>query len=196
MGDVPVVRQVFRSSFWRAVAVAWVLFVLFNVWDVGRRDWPRSGVVALLVVGGLSVVVYAVAWRPAVVADTAGVEIRNPARTISLPWSQITEIDATDALRIHVGERVYRSWAVSRGGAMASALRGSGRKPGASGIEADALAALARQSPADYAAATLTDVLRQARRNSGGGLKISWAWPEALVLLAFAVATVIAAQSG
>lgn len=191
-----VVRQVFRSGFWRAVAVGWAAFVLFNVWDVGRRGWPSGGVVALLVVGAISVVVYGLGWRPAVIADTAGVQMRNPARTIHLPWNAITDIDATDALRVHVGPTVYRAWAVSRGGAMSSVLRGSGRKPsGAPGIESDALAALARQSPADYAAATLSDSWRQARHQSRGGVRVAWAWPEAVALLAFVVAVVVAVNT-
>jgi len=183
---------VYRSGFWRAVAVGWAAFVLFNGWDVGRRGWPSGGVVALLVVGAISVVVYALGWRPAVIADTAGVQFRNPTRTIYLPWNAITDIDATDALRVHVDPTMYRAWAVSRGGAMTSVLRGSGRKPTrAPGIESDALAALAQQSPADYAAATLNDSWRQARHHTRGEVRIAWAWPEALVLLAFVVAAVV-----
>lgn len=195
MTDLVVVRQVFRSAFWRAVAAAWALFVGFNVWDVGRRGWPENGVVALLIVGAISVVVYATGWRPAVVGDATGVEVRNPLRTVHVPWNAVTEVDATDALRVHVDSTVYRSWAVSRGGGMASALRGVGRKSsGAQGIEANALAELAKQSPADYAAATLVDIWRQARGRTKGSVRITWAWPEAVVLVAFVVAAYVAAQ--
>jgi hypothetical protein len=190
-----VVRQVFHSGFWRTVAVLWAAFVVFNVWDVGRRGWPHSGVVALLVVGAITVVVYAIGWRPAVVADANGMEVRNPLRTIHLPWNAITDIDATDALRVHVGDQIFRAWAVGRGGAAASALRGMGRKPtGAPGIEANALRELARQSPADYAAATLTDLWRQTRNRTTGNLRITWAWPEAAVLVVLVLAAVAVAQ--
>lgn len=196
MSDVTVVRQVFRSAFWRAVGGGWAAFVAFNIWDVGRRDWPANGVVALLILGAISVIVYAVGWRPAVIGENAGVEVRNPARTIHLPWNKITDIDATDALRVHVDDTIYRSWAVSRGGAMANAVRGSGRKPtGVPGIEANALSELARRSPADYAAATLVDTWRQVRTRSKGEVRVTWAWPEAIVFLAFVVAVVVAAQA-
>lgn len=195
MSGVSVVRQVFHSGFWRTVAVLWAIFVVFNVWDVGRRGWPDSGIVALLIVGALSVVVYALGWRPAVIADAAGIDVRNPLRTIHLPWNTITDIDATDALRLHAGSVLYRSWAVGRGGAIASALRGSGRKPTAPGIESTALAELARQSPADYAAATLNDMWRQTRGRTRGSVRITWAWPEAIVLVAFVVAAIVAAST-
>ncbi len=185
-------RQVFRSGFWRAVAVAWSAFVLFNVWDTARRGFPDNGVVALLILGAITVIVYIVGWRPAVVADGQGVKIRNPARTIHLPWNEVTEIDATDALRIHDRTRIYRSWAVSRGGALANTFRGRGTKyQSGKGVEAQALAALARQSPADYAASTLKDIWRQARGRTKGSVRVTWAWPEAVAFVAFVVAVVV-----
>lgn len=188
-------RQVFRSGFWRAVAVGWSAFVLFNVWDTARRGFPDNGVVALLILGAITMIVYVLGWRPAVVADGQGVEIRNPARTIHLPWNEVTEIDATDALRIHDRNRIYRSWAVSRGGAVASVFRGTGRKnQGGHGMEAQALAAMARQSPADYAAVTLTDIWRQARGRTKGSVRVTWAWPEAVAFVAFVVAIVVASS--
>ncbi len=185
-------RQVFRSGFWRAVAVGWSAFVLFNVWDTARRGFPDNGVVALLVLGAITVIVYVLGWRPAVVADGSGVEIRNPARTIYLPWNEVTEIDATDALRIHDRNRFHRSWAVSRGGAVANTFRGAGRnRSDGSGVEAQALAALAKQSPADYAASTLKDIWRQARGRTKGSVRVTWAWPEAIVFIAFVIAVVV-----
>jgi len=193
---VVVVRQVFRSGFWGGVAVVWAAFLAFNIWDVAQRSWPASGVVALLSLGVLSVLVFVVSVRPAVIADADGVEVRNPLRAIHVPWNKVTDIDSTDALRVHTDSAVYRSWAVSRGGAMSSVLRGFGSKAaGGTGLPADELAELARRSPADYAAATLTPLWREARKRSSGPVRVTWAWPEALVLVAFVIALVVASRS-
>lgn len=200
-------RQVFRSGFWRGVAVVWAAFVAFNAWDIASRGFPDNGVLGLLVLGAATVIVYAVGWRPAVVADGSGVSIRNPARTIHLPWNAVTDIDATDALRVHDRSGFYRAWAVSRGGAVANTFRGAGRSrsapaaPGLSGAagtaraQADALAAMAKQSPADYAAEMLSTIWRQARGRTKGSVRVRWAWPEAAVFVALLVAVLLVSQT-
>ena len=171
--------QVFRSSFWRGVALIWVPILAFTVWDVGNRGWPASGMAALAVMAAVTVLVYAVGWRPAVLAGAENIVVRNPFRTTTIPWSAVTDVDVTDALRIHTTRGITRAWAVDRGGAASNMVRGmsSKRMAGAQGVERSAMEAMARRSPADYAVAALTETWRLRRDQAHGTVQVEWAWP-------------------
>lgn len=171
--------QVFRSSFWRAVALIWLPILGFTIWDIANRGWPASGWTALSVMGAVTVLVYAVGWRPAVLAGTDNVVVRNPFRTTTIPWSAVTDIDLTDALRIHTARGLTRAWSVDRGGAASNMMRGMSTKrmAGAQGVERSAMEAMARRSPADYAIASMTEMWRQHRDRAHGSVQVAWAWP-------------------
>jgi hypothetical protein len=185
--------QVFRSTYWRGVAVFWVPVVAYTVWDVVRRDFPSSGIAALAVVGALTVLVYAVGWRPAVLADDQGVVVRNPFRTTTAPWGAVTDIDLTDALRVHTSLGITRAWSVDRGGAASHVVRGlsSRRMMANSGLERSAIQEMARRSPADYALATLVETWRRHRNASRGAAQTVWVWPVLVAFFVFAAAAVV-----
>jgi hypothetical protein len=188
---------VFRPGFWRVVAALWLPFAVFAIWDVVRRDFPRSGVTALAIVGAISVLVFAVGLRPAVLADNGKVVVRNPFRTTTLPWNTVTNIDATDALRVHTSGSIVRAWAVDRGGGASNMFRGwNSRRLSAPGVERQALAEMARRGPADLAVVTLTETWRQQRGHSRGSVAVTWAWPVIAALLVLTALSVVLVVTG
>jgi Bacterial PH domain len=69
----------------------------------------------LLATGGA----YVAAQRPRIIADDAGITIRNPLRDHHIGWAGVTRIDLTDMLRVHCAPsypgqqgKVISSWAV------------------------------------------------------------------------------------
>ena len=95
-------REVFRLTTPVAVWWVWVAFVVANVIDLAvQGSKAHSAFVisaVLLLITGLA---YALALRPRVVADQAGLDIVNPFRDYHVPWPVIQLIDAGDWVRVH-----------------------------------------------------------------------------------------------
>lgn len=183
--------RVFRSSFGRAMAYIWFAFAAFNVVDVLRRGEGQSARVAVAILFAVSVLAYVVGLRPRVEAGTDRLTIRNPLRDIAVPWSAITRIDATDALRVHVGERAHRAFAVSVSNrARNRALRqpARGRQGGAvtTPVEQD----MVGRTNADFVVDELTQTWVRERSVSKGEPGMSWSIP-AVALTALAAALLV-----
>jgi hypothetical protein len=91
----------FRSP---TAVVVWVLVLLFvagNLIDlaVQGRDHLSAVAAAALVLG--AGVAYVAAQRPRIIADDAGVTVRNPLRDHRIGWAGVAEIDLADLLRVH-----------------------------------------------------------------------------------------------
>ncbi|WP_067968679.1 PH domain-containing protein [Nocardiopsis trehalosi] len=94
----------------RVLAWVWIGAVVLLMGDLALRGSGASSLVAaavlLVSVGG----VYVLWLRPKVVPTERGVRLVNPLRDTFVPWSAFTWADVTDVLRVHAGDRVYRSW--------------------------------------------------------------------------------------
>jgi Bacterial PH domain len=115
--------QTFRSPTAVVVWVVWLLFAVGNWVDLAVQGRDKVSAVAaaiLLLVTGLA---YATAWRPRIIADEAGVTVRNPLRDHRVGWAGVAHVDLADLLRVHceVGaqpatggkkRKVISSWAV------------------------------------------------------------------------------------
>ena len=115
--------QTFRSPTAVVVWVVWLLFAVANWIDLAVQGRDKESAVAaaiLLLVTGLA---YAAAWRPRIIADEAGVTVRNPLLDHRVGWASVANIDLADLLRVHceVGaapatggkkQKVISSWAV------------------------------------------------------------------------------------
>jgi hypothetical protein len=91
----------FRSP---TAAVVWVVVLLFVVGNwidlaVQGRDHLSVVAAAVLLLG--AGVAYVTAQRPRIIADDAGVTIRNPLRDHRIGWAGVAEIDLVDLLRVH-----------------------------------------------------------------------------------------------
>ena len=80
----------------------WVVFAVANVVDLAVQ---RTAVHTELVIDAIVLLVtgfaYALALRPRVVADQAGLTIVNPFRDHRVPWAVIQGVDTGDWVRVH-----------------------------------------------------------------------------------------------
>jgi PH (Pleckstrin Homology) domain-containing protein len=91
----------FRSPTAVVVWVVVVLFVVGNWIDLAVQGRDHLSVVAAAVLLLGAGVAYVTAQRPRIIADDAGVTIRNPLRDHRIGWAGVAEIDLVDLLRVH-----------------------------------------------------------------------------------------------
>jgi Bacterial PH domain len=91
----------FRSPTAVVVWVVVLLFVVGNLIDlaVQGRDHLSAVAAAVLLLG--AGVAYVTAQRPRIIADDAGVTVRNPLRDHRIGWAGVAEVDLVDLLRVH-----------------------------------------------------------------------------------------------
>jgi PH (Pleckstrin Homology) domain-containing protein len=113
--------QTFRSPTALVVWVVWLLFAAANWVDLavqGRDHISAVAAALLLLATGFA---YATALRPRIIADDAGITVRNPLRDHRIGWAGVTKVDLADLLRVHCDwapgspgkhTKVISSWAV------------------------------------------------------------------------------------
>lgn len=106
-------EQVFRSPHARTLAGVWFATAAFLAYDTVDRGSGRNLWISLAALGAISVAVYALAWRPAVVADSRGVTLRNIVRDVVVPWGRVERIGSKWSLTIDTAERSWPSWAIT-----------------------------------------------------------------------------------
>lgn len=180
-------REVFRGPWMHPLAYLWAVAALLFVLDALRRGDLRDKVVVLAAVVAASAVVYALAYRPAVVVDDDAVLLRNVVRDIRIPWSAVTDVEREWVLTIEAGQRRYVAWAVSaRNPARAGrAARGeAGMLPGVAMPRiGDSPADSAHQvAPGRPSEEVLERWLRRRERVPPAEVTVTYPWPLAAVL--------------
>jgi hypothetical protein len=106
--------QTFRSPTAVVVWVVWLLFAVGNWIDLAVQGRDHGSAVAAAILLLATGAVYVAAQRPRIIADEAGLTIRNPLRDHRIGWAGVTKIDLADLLRVHCGEhnKVVHAWAV------------------------------------------------------------------------------------
>ena len=109
--------QTFRSATAMVVWVVWLLFAVANWIDLAVQGRDHLSAVAAAILLLITGVAYDTAVRPRIIADEAGLTVRNPLRDHRIAWAAVSEVDVTDLLRVHTaagGERprIISSWAV------------------------------------------------------------------------------------
>ena len=106
----------FRSPTALIVWAVWLLFAVANWIDLAVQGHDHASVVAAAVLLLMTGVLYVTAQRPRVIADDAGLTIRNPLRDHRVGWAGVAKVDLADLLRVHcdgaAGPRVISAWAV------------------------------------------------------------------------------------
>ena len=92
----------FTGVVWAIVAVSLVSSVLTHGPDSLLGSWP------LLTI---AYVTWWLAWYPAVVIGDQGVVLRNPVRTVSVPWNALVTVDTKYALTLVTPRGKYSAWA-------------------------------------------------------------------------------------
>jgi Bacterial PH domain len=93
--------QVFRSPTAVVVWVVWLLFAVGNWIDLAVQGRDHTSVVAAAILLLATGAAYVTAQRPRIIADQAGVTIRNPLRDHRIGWAGVAEVDLVDLLRVH-----------------------------------------------------------------------------------------------
>ena len=93
--------QTFRSPTALVVWVVWLLFAAGNWIDLAVQGRDHLSLVAAAVLLMATGVAYVTAQRPRIIADDAGVTVRNPLRDHRISWAGVAEIDLVDLLRVH-----------------------------------------------------------------------------------------------
>jgi hypothetical protein len=176
-------EETFRPRVAPFMAVAWYTIAAFAAWDLVRRGDGRAVPIGLASLALVTIIVYAIAQRPAVVANSRGVLLRNVVRDVWLPWYLVKAIETKWSLTFHTEDATYGSWALTGG---------SANRP-----RAGSLAAARVPSPAQQHQVTwnVPDRLEQLRRRGlhgerTGGVEVRTVWP-LLAVLGLTVAVLV-----
>jgi hypothetical protein len=176
-------RMVYRPLLSRISAAGYAVFALWwAVDDLRTGDVERIAVVGPVLLA-LGAVVYGVFWRPAVVVDDTGVELRNIVRDIRVPWPVLAAVETKYALTLVVGERSYRSWAAGAPGRPAPlAHRASARDHHPTGDASTVQSSRSLRGDSGAAAFMVEQRWEQRRSDplpEGAGVTVryQWAWP-------------------
>jgi Bacterial PH domain len=113
--------QTFRSPTAVVVWVVWLLFAVGNWIDLAVQGRDHESAVAAALLLLVTGIFYVTAQRPRIIADDAGVTIRNPLRDYRIGWAGVARVDVIDLLRVHCDggvpgdtkkPRVISAWAV------------------------------------------------------------------------------------
>jgi len=95
-------REVFRLAPPLILWWVWVAFAVANVADfVLQGASARFSIVVSAILLTITGLVYALALRPRVIAEAAGLKIVNPFRDFSVPWAAILTVDTGEWVRVH-----------------------------------------------------------------------------------------------
>lgn len=184
--------ETFRPRLAPILAVGWYVLAAFGGYDLIRRGDGREVPIGLAGLALVTVIVYAIAARPAVVADPRGLLLRNVVRDVWLPWHAVKKIEATWSLSVATEDRSYGSWAVAGSTARRE------RRTGALGAGRPAA-----PKPADQISWTVPDRLEQLRRRGLHGertgsveVRPAWAVIAALGVTVVALALLLAVPAG
>jgi hypothetical protein len=161
--------EVFRPRFAPVMAVVWYILTAFGGYDLVSRGHGREVPIGLAALALITVLVYAIAQRPAVIAGPSGVLLRNVVRDVWLPWLSVKTIESGWSLSLATEDKSYGSWAVT-----GNASRDRGR--GTPGATTGAF------KPAHEISGSIPDRLEQLRRRGQHGeptgtVEVRPAWP-------------------
>jgi hypothetical protein len=185
-------REVFRGAGSTVLSWAWFVVAVIILVDLAVQGRDHAALVTAVAVMAITGVVYSCAWRPRIVADSAGITIVNPLRDHYVGWTAVTKVDVVNAVRVHCepgpdgarGKILY-SWAVQSSGRsarkaalrrdtrraprprLASRTRTAGPPPGQSpryGEMPESVREAMERSPADFTAGRLAERAQHARQ--------------------------------
>jgi len=131
--------EVFRSAGSLILSWAWFVVAVIILVDLAVQGRDHVALVAVAVVLAITGIVYACAFRPKIVAGSAGISLINPVRDHRVPWAAVVTVDVVNAVRVHCTPapgaargKVLYSWAVQsspRSARKASLRREAAKQP-------------------------------------------------------------------
>jgi hypothetical protein len=171
-------NQVFRSKTALVVGWIWMVFAAYNAVDLTVRYSGPDSMVAAVVLGVLTVLVFISCLRPAIIMTEEGVLVRNPLRNVFVPWTGVDEVTVSHVITIASGDDRVRCWtpqttareratAVRRGKSATTGGIGGRYKtePVRSKGEQAAAEMLAGKTHADWVAEQLSERAEAAKRS-------------------------------
>lgn len=115
-------REVFHSPFNRVLAVVvWAIDALLLAGGV--MSWTLAERPLLLVPAALLALAGWVGlWHPAVIVDDAAATLVNVARTVTVPWAALIDVDTKYALTLRTPGHAYPAWAAPAPGRAGAAM--------------------------------------------------------------------------
>lgn len=111
--------EVFRSAGSLILSWAWFVVALIILVDLAIQGRDHVAVLTAATILVITGIVYACAYRPKIVADSAGISLINPIRDHRVPWAAVVKVDVVNAVRVHCTPapgadhgKVLYSWAV------------------------------------------------------------------------------------
>lgn len=187
-----------RTSLWFA-GLCWLLAAAGLVVTVATHGlgglWSIWPLLLLAYVG------WALFWQPAVVVDDDGVVLRNPFRTVQVPWPALVTVDTRHALTLVTPRKRYAAWAAPAPGILGTV---TARRENVRGLPGTSYGPGSSVRPGDLShtdsgqAARLVRARWEAKIADGSVVAgeaeqtpvgVSWNWPQ------IAVGVVLAAAS-
>ncbi|WP_369146130.1 PH domain-containing protein [Streptomyces sp. R44] len=196
--------KVFRSPLGVASGVFLLLLTAFFAGDSMVRGEGRTPWIALAILVLAVPLIVAFTIRPAVYANDDRLRIRNPFRSIVLPWATVADVRAGYSSEVFTQEGAkYQLWAIpvslrQRKRAARQAARASQDDPhGRTSVTADVRDAASRTAPSDKTIADLRELaeLRAGTPGAQGEPEVRWAYEivapalAGLLLLVILIAT-------
>jgi hypothetical protein len=195
-------REAFRLAPPLILWWVWVAFAAANVADFAAQGAPaRFAAVVSAILATVTGLAYALALRPRVIVEQAGLTIVNPFRDHRVPWTAIQAVDAGEWVRVHSGSKTISCWALyvsaraKRRGARGAPPRSHGFGRASETARLPAEAAYLASLPVAKAIATRLDARAARERDRAwrddcapagppGSVTVRWAWaPVAAVAL-------------
>lgn len=158
-----------------------VVLLAVGVWlmiDSAVRDGGATTVTVIGVVVAVGAVVFALTLRAAVFAGPDRLRIRNPFRTIDIPWGAVREVRAEYSLEVRTtGDRTFHIWAIpvslrERKRAMRLNARAQAEDP-----YGGTHPTVPQAAWADHAVADFRGMADQFAKTSTGEPEVTWSWP-------------------
>ncbi|MCM2577881.1 PH domain-containing protein [Streptomyces meridianus] len=182
----PAARETYADSVYRSplALVAGVLLLALAGWlgaDALVRGTGATRLVTAAVLLVVAPLVVAFTLRPAVFVGAHRLRVRNPFRTIDLPWGSVDAIRATLSTVVHTEDAKYQIWALP------VSLRDRKKAMRASAEDSE------RLGQTDRTVRELNDmVVRNGPlEESAGEPVVSWSWPVLAPLAVGVVALVV-----
>ncbi|MGW0550880.1 PH domain-containing protein [Streptomyces altiplanensis] len=202
--EPPYADRVFRSP---SALAGGVLILLLAAWIGGDALVRGEGRTPWAAVAGLLFavpLVVAFTLRPAVYANDDRLRIRNPFRTVTLPWGTVEGVRAGYSSEVFAGGRKYQLWAVPvslrqrKRVARQQARRATDDPYGRTSATADVTDARTRRAPADQ---TVDDLREQAERcgsrpTAQGEPAVRWAYEIIVPCVAGVIALAVLFATG
>ncbi|GAA0387814.1 membrane protein [Acrocarpospora corrugata] len=181
----------------------WLVFAALNTADLIIRGTLPAALVVGAVLGLITYLVFVLSLRPATITEEGGVRIRNPFRTVYLPWNTVDAVEVSNAITITAGDLAVRCWtpqpsarerakAARQGGSAGRSGRYPSREPVRSKGERAAAAAMAGRTHADWVAEQIRDLAERNKRKATGEATVIWS-PYSIAASAAAAILVVAA---